>query len=325
MIDSAEDLSKKHMNRKVDSNEDSEISRLVVTDDEVRTTRADIFQSPAETRKIDLVWLLKTLMWCSICVIIILIFVKWGVPFLFKKVLIPILQWEATAFGRPVLALVLVASLALFPVFLIPSGPSMWLAGMIFGYGIGFVIIMVGTSIGMVLPFLVALFFRDRIHQWLKRWPKQAAMVRLAGEGSWFHQFRVVVLFRISPFPYTLFNYAVVVTNMRFWPYFCGSIAGMIPESFVYIYSGRLIRTFADVKYGNHDLTNVEILYNVTSLIIAIIIIVIFTAYAKRTLNNLQLSERNGDGPTPGNDNKPETEQLPNGKPIHSSLSVTIQ
>lgn len=62
------------------------------------------------------------------------------------------------------LALVLVSSLALFPVFLVPSGPSMWLAGMIFGYGLGFVIIMIGTTIGMILPFLVGLLFRDRIH-----------------------------------------------------------------------------------------------------------------------------------------------------------------
>lgn len=74
------------------------------------------------------------------------------------------MKWEATAFGRPVLALVLVASLALFPALLIPSGPSMWLAGMIFGYGLGFVIIMIGTTIGMILPFLIGLLFRDHIH-----------------------------------------------------------------------------------------------------------------------------------------------------------------
>lgn len=80
------------------------------------------------------------------------------------QVIIPIMKWEATAFGRPMLALTLVASLALFPVFFIPSGPSMWLAGMIFGYGLGFVIIMVGTTIGMVLPYLIGLLFRDRIH-----------------------------------------------------------------------------------------------------------------------------------------------------------------
>ncbi|KAK3184765.1 hypothetical protein Dsin_032051 [Dipteronia sinensis] len=71
--------------------------------------------------------------------------------------------------------------------------------------------------------------------QWLKRWPQKAVMLRLAGEGSWFHQFRVVALFRVSPFPYTIFNYAIVVTSMRFWPYLCGSIAGMMPEAFIYI------------------------------------------------------------------------------------------
>lgn len=78
------------------------------------------------------------------------------------------------------------------------------------------------------------------VQQWLKRWPKNAAMIRLAGEGSWFHQFQVVALFRVSPFPYTIFNYAVVVTNMRFWPYLCGSIAGMVPEAFIYIYRSVL-------------------------------------------------------------------------------------
>ena len=74
------------------------------------------------------------------------------------------------------------------------------------------------------------------LQQWLKKWPQTAAMIRLAGEGNGFQQFRVVALFRISPFPYTIFNYAIVVTNMRFWPYLCGSIAGMIPEAFIYIY-----------------------------------------------------------------------------------------
>ncbi|XP_019237343.1 PREDICTED: uncharacterized protein LOC109217539 isoform X1 [Nicotiana attenuata] len=229
-------------------------------------------------------------------------------------VLIPFLQWESTAFGRPVLALVLVASLAFFPVVLLPSGPSMWLAGMIFGYGLGFVIITVGTTIGMILPCLIGLLFRDRIHQWLKRWPRQATLVRLAGEGSWFHQFRVVALFRVSPFPYTIFNYAVVVTSMSFWPYLCGSIAGMIPEAFIYIYSGRLIKTFADVQYGNIHLTPVEIVYNVSSFIIAIITTVVFTVYTKRTLDELERAEDiEGEGSVFDN-GKLEMGPLPSGK-----------
>ncbi|KAL0889501.1 hypothetical protein Bca101_013484 [Brassica carinata] len=227
-----------------------------------------------------------------------------------ETVLIPILQWEATAFGRPMLAIVLVVSLALFPVFLIPSGPSMWLAGMIFGYGLGFVIIMVGTTVGMVLPYLIGLMFRDRLHQWLKRWPRQAAVLRLAAEGSWFHQFRVVAIFRVSPFPYTIFNYAIVVTSMRFWPYLFGSIAGMIPEAFIYIYSGRLIRTFADVQYGHQRLTTVEIVYNVISLIIAVVTTVAFTVYAKRALRELQNAEANEDEEVQANSGEERKEKM---------------
>ncbi|OIT22480.1 PREDICTED: transmembrane protein 64-like isoform X2 [Nicotiana attenuata] len=292
---------------------ESEYVRLVIRN-EPRIAEADNLESQLPARKRSAVWCFKAMIWCSITVFVLVIFIKWGLPFLFEKVLIPFLQWESTAFGRPVLALVLVASLAFFPVVLLPSGPSMWLAGMIFGYGLGFVIITVGTTIGMILPCLIGLLFRDRIHQWLKRWPRQATLVRLAGEGSWFHQFRVVALFRVSPFPYTIFNYAVVVTSMSFWPYLCGSIAGMIPEAFIYIYSGRLIKTFADVQYGNIHLTPVEIVYNVSSFIIAIITTVVFTVYTKRTLDELERAEDiEGEGSVFDN-GKLEMGPLPSGK-----------
>ncbi|KAL1358758.1 hypothetical protein HN51_004005 [Arachis hypogaea] len=270
----------------------SEYVRLAISD-EPRAGEVEISQPQAEPGINAFWWWMKVFLWCIIIVVLSLVLLKWGVPFIFEKVLYPMMEWEATAFGRPVLALVLVASLALFPVFLIPSGPSMWLAGMIFGYGIGFVIIMVGTTIGMILPYLIGLLFRERIHQWLKKWPTNAEMIRLAGEGNWFHQFQVVALFRVSPFPYTIFNYAIVVTNMRFWPYLCGSIAGMVPEAFIYIYSGRLIRTLADAQYGRHHLTTVEIVYNIISFIVAIVTTVAFTVYAKRTLNKLKMAEAN--------------------------------
>ncbi|KAJ4957065.1 hypothetical protein NE237_013848 [Protea cynaroides] len=290
MPNSSEELRKHSANSRNHIRDDSEYIRLVISN-EPRIAEVDVLQTQVGTRFKSLIRWMKAFLWCCILIVLLLVFFKWGVPFLLGKVLLPIMQWEATAFGRPVLALVLVASLALFPVVLIPSGPSMWLAGMIFGYGIGFVIIMIGTTIGMTLPYLTGLLFRSRIHQWLKRWPQKAAVIRLAGEGSWFHQFRVVALFRVSPFPYTIFNYAVVVTNMRFWPYICGSISGMVPESFIYIYSGRLIRTLADMRYGNRHMTTVEIVYNIISFIVAIVTIVAFTVYAKRALNELERAE----------------------------------
>ena len=79
-------------------------------------------------------------------------------------------------------------------------------------------------------------FLFNKMQVWLTKWPQQIALIKLAGEGNWFQQFRVVALFRISPFPYTIFNYAVTVTEIKFNPYLWGSIAGMVPEAFIYIY-----------------------------------------------------------------------------------------
>lgn len=136
MTNTSEELGK-HSTSVYRVREDSEYVRLVISN-ETRTAEADILQPQSETRVKSFLWWIRALAGCLVIIIFLLIFLKWGMPFLFEKVLLPILQWEATAFGRPVLALVLVASLALFPVVLIPSGPSMWLAGMIFGYGFGF-------------------------------------------------------------------------------------------------------------------------------------------------------------------------------------------
>ena len=70
------------------------------------------------------------------------------------------------------------------------------------------------------------------LHRWLEKWPKKATFLRLAGEGDWHHQFKAVALLRISPFPYIVFNYASVATNVKYYPYIAGSMAGTIHETF---------------------------------------------------------------------------------------------
>eukprot|EP00252_Welwitschia_mirabilis_P011069 TRINITY_DN24894_c0_g2_i1.p1 TRINITY_DN24894_c0_g2~~TRINITY_DN24894_c0_g2_i1.p1 ORF type:complete len:334 (-),score=45.53 TRINITY_DN24894_c0_g2_i1:36-1037(-) len=251
-------------------------------------------QSVKKSRYLKLRWWLRFVAACTLTIGAILAFMKWGVPVLVDKVIVPFMMWEASSFKRPVLAFLLIASMVVLPVFLIPSGPSMWLAGMIFGYGLGFLIIMIGSTMGMALPYFIGSLFRRKIHAWLRRWPKQATLIRLVGEGSWFQQFRTVALFRVSPFPYNVFNYAVVATDVKFGPYMCGSIAGMVPEAFISIYSGRLLKTIADVKYRNRRMTVVEIVYNVICFCVAVGVVIAFTIYAKKALKGLgESSEQN--------------------------------
>lgn len=73
--------------------------------------------------------------------------------------------------------------------------------------------------------------------EWLKKYPKKARVIKLAGEGNRVHQFQAVTLIRISPFPYIVYNYCAVATNVKYVPYLLGSMVGMVPEILVAIYT----------------------------------------------------------------------------------------
>ncbi|KAL7001580.1 hypothetical protein U1Q18_002733 [Sarracenia purpurea var. burkii] len=104
MPDSADKLEKERLTDTNEVRDDSEYVRLVISD-EPRVAEADTLQPQAETNSKSFIWWIKATLWCLISIIILLIFMKWGVPFVFEKVLLPIMQWEATAFGHPVFAL----------------------------------------------------------------------------------------------------------------------------------------------------------------------------------------------------------------------------
>ncbi|KAL9406348.1 hypothetical protein Peur_003320 [Populus x canadensis] len=214
--------------------------------------------------------------------------VEWVGPFLMDKEIIPIINWETTTFSTPVLVVLLFASVALFPTLLLPSSPSMWVAGMTFGYGFGFLLIITAAAVGVSLPYFIGSLFLHKIRGWFDKYPKRAAILRAAGEGNWFHQFRAVALIRISPFPYILYNYCAVATNVKYGPYFLGSLAGMVPEIFVAMYTGIVIRTLADASNDRHALSPQQIVFTVFGFCATVVATIIITVYAKRQLKVMQ-------------------------------------
>uniref|UniRef100_A0A0E0LKD3 VTT domain-containing protein n=1 Tax=Oryza punctata TaxID=4537 RepID=A0A0E0LKD3_ORYPU len=229
-------------------------------------------------------------------------------PLVIKKVIAPVIEWESRTFSRPVNALICFGAIAFFPSVLLPSSPFMWMAGMSFGYFYGFLIITAAMSIGMSLPFFIGSAFHSRIHRWLEKWPKKAAFVRLAGEGDWFHQFRAVALLRISPFPYIVFNYASVATNVKYGPYIAGSMAGTVHETFLAIYRfiplallpvllfrydalGKLLQSLAVATTQGSFLSVDQIIYNGLGFSVAAVSTAAITIYAKKALQKLQADD----------------------------------
>lgn len=236
-------------------------------------------------------WWIKAAILCLFLIAGAVCFLIFVGPILVRKVVIPILDWEANTFSTPVLGLLIFACIALFPVLLLPSSPCMWIAGMSFGYGYGFLLIMGAASVGMSMPFFIGSLFRHKIHRWIEKFPKKAAIVRLAGEGDWLHQFRAVTLLRISPFPYIIFNYAAVATNVKYFPYICGSLVGTVHEVFLTIYSGKLLRTLADATSSGGFISFEQIIYNSVGFGVGLAATIAITVYAKKALQNLQVEE----------------------------------
>ncbi|XP_024996497.1 uncharacterized protein LOC112529443 [Cynara cardunculus var. scolymus] len=218
-------------------------------------------------------------------------FFVWIGPFLMDKEVIPVLNWETNTFSKPVLAVLIFASVALFPSIFLPSTPSMWVAGMSFGYGLGFLLIIGGVTIGVSLPYFFGSLFYRKIQGWLERYPKKASIIRLAGEGDWYDQFRAVMLLRISPFPYAVYNYCAVATDVKFVPYLLGTLVGMVPEILVAIYTGIMIRTLADASHDHRSLTTLQIVFTVGGFVLTIATTVVVTVYAKKRLSELQKDE----------------------------------
>lgn len=231
-----------------------------------------------------LLWWMKVFSLCIVLGVAAAALVIFAGPLIIRKVVVPILDWETSTFSTPTLGLLLFASIAFFPAVFIPSSPSMWIGGMTFGYGYGFLLIMAGVSIGMSLPYFIGSSFRHKIQKWLEKWPNKSAIVRLAGEGDWFHQFRAVTLIRVSPFPYIVFNYTSVATNVQYCPYICGSMVGIVPDIFITIYSGRLLRNLADATGQGGFLSLQQVIYDVLGFSVALAATVAITIYAKRTL-----------------------------------------
>jgi uncharacterized membrane protein YdjX (TVP38/TMEM64 family) len=120
-------------------------------------------------------------------------------------------------------------------------------AGALWGVGRGLLYAMTGASLGAALAFLTARYVLRRfVQEYVDRHPRLAAIDRaVEAEG-----FRLMFLLRLSPIvPYTLLNYVLGVSRVRFRE-FLGGLAGMVPAALMYVYAGKVIGDVASIATG---------------------------------------------------------------------------
>jgi uncharacterized membrane protein YdjX (TVP38/TMEM64 family) len=113
-------------------------------------------------------------------------------------------------------------------------------AGMLFGLWWGAIIATFSATAGSTLAFVLARYLgRDRVEQWVKRYPRFKAIDAAVGERGW----TIVFLTRLSPIvPFSLSNYMFGVTRVSLAAFVGASLLAIAPGSFVVAYLGHIGR-----------------------------------------------------------------------------------
>lgn len=100
---------------------------------------------------------------------------------------------------------------------------------------------------------------------------------------------RVVLLLRLSPVPYTFFNYAAALSpDVTFWPYIAASIAGHAPDNAIHVFLGAGVASLGDLLRGRKEPTPGRIAAVAVPFAAAVICIIASIIYGRRALKRVK-------------------------------------
>jgi uncharacterized membrane protein YdjX (TVP38/TMEM64 family) len=176
--------------------------------------------------------------------------------------------------GPVLFVLLYIAATVLF----IPGSALTLGAGAIFGVAKGSLLVSLASTLAAAAAFLVGRHFaRVRVAKKIEGNATFAAVDRAVAEQGW----KIVLLTRLSPaFPFSLLNYALGLTQVKFRDYIIASWIGMMPGTIMYVHVGSLAHAGAS---GQPRTPAQWALYGV-GLLATIAVTVIITRTARRAL-----------------------------------------
>jgi uncharacterized membrane protein YdjX (TVP38/TMEM64 family) len=165
-------------------------------------------------------------------------------------------------------------------------------AGYVFGIGAGTVYVVLGTTLGASIAFLVARYlFGARAKQYVM----SKSTLNLVSAEMTKHDFKVVLLTRLIPFfPGKLSNYFFGLTDFRFPAYTLATLLGLIPFSLHNVYVGSLISDLAELREGGLTRSPIQWALYGFGFICTIIAILFFNRIARRALSGLTAANNQG-------------------------------
>ena len=185
--------------------------------------------------------------------------------------------------------LVFIVGYAVAAVAFVPGSLLTLAAGAIFGLARGTVFVFFGSSLGASAAFLIARYLaRGAIERRLENRPRFRSIDRaVAAQGR-----KIVFMLRLSPvFPFSLLNYALGLTRVRFVDYLV-ACTGMIPGTFLYVYYGKALGSLAEVASGTRpDRGAADGVLLGVGLVATLLVTTVITRIARRALEEAEENE----------------------------------
>jgi uncharacterized membrane protein YdjX (TVP38/TMEM64 family) len=168
----------------------------------------------------------------------------------------------------------------------LPAAILFLVAGTLFGFLRGFIIVSIADTIGASACFFLGrTVARKPIKKWIAKRPQFAELDKAVARKGW----KIVFLTRLSPIvPSNILNYGFSLTKVKFWQYFLFSWLGMIPIIGLYVYLGSVGANLA--SGGNSPGT---IALQALGLGVTVCAVVYTTKIAKKTLSPDSASSKN--------------------------------
>jgi len=187
------------------------------------------------------------------------------------------LQWVPTL--GPWGPVAFMAGYVLATVAFVPGSLLTLAAGAIFGLVAGTIYVFGAASLGACAAFALArTVARGAIERRIAGNVRFAAIDRaIAAEGR-----KIAFLLRLSPvFPFSLLNYALGLTSVRFVDYALACL-GMLPGTVLYVYLGSLAGDAAGRGGGGQ--TRLEWIFRAVGLLVTVVVTGVITRTARRAL-----------------------------------------
>ena len=172
-------------------------------------------------------------------------------------------------------------------VLLLPGGILSVGAGFFFGLWWGFLIVLLGNSIGAAVSFALSHWLGRRyLSQRLSSNPMLQVLDRAVARDAW----KIIFLSQLHPlFPTSLLNYLFGLTRIRFGAYMLWTALGRAPGLFLYTYLGTLGQLGLNLARGKSHPRIVEYWTWGGAFAITVLLFILLTRMALNALRESRL------------------------------------